>query len=61
MKIVVIKSLVLEVVVVKKDDQDTAISLQVTGVVGIDDKLDWVDEVAEIADRVDIRRVINFL
>ena len=49
------EGLVVKVIMVYEVDS------QVVGVAGIDDGFDWVDGVTEVADRVDIHRVIGFL
>ena len=49
-----VEALVVEVVVVHKVDG------QVAKVAGVDNGFDWVDGIAEVADRVDIHRMIGF-
>lgn len=55
-----VKDLILEAVVVEGDDQDIAVPMQVVGVAGVDNRLNWVDKIAEVADRVDEHSVIDF-
>lgn len=59
-KIVVIKGFVLKTVVIERDDQDIVVPLPVAGVAGVNDGLDWIDEVVGVTDRVDIYRVLDF-
>lgn len=60
MKIVAVKGFVLEAVVIEGDNQDTVVPLPVARVAGVNDGLDWIDDVAGVTDRVNIYRILDF-
>lgn len=55
-----IVDLVLMIVMVEKNDQNTAVLLQVAVVAAVDDELYQMDAVVRVADRINIYKVIDF-
>lgn len=53
-KTIEVEGLVVKIVIVYEVD------VQVAGVARVDDRLDWIDGVTKVADKVDIHRVIGF-